>query len=138
MTIPEAVQLVMEAGSIAKGGELFVLDMGTPVRIYDLAENMIRLSGLTPGKDIHIEITGLRPGEKMYEELRFKSEEVTKTSNDRIFVIQLDAIEDALITNQLDALGDSLQKQDDLEKLFEEMKKLVPTFVNDRLEKKLM
>ncbi|MDD4783728.1 MAG: nucleoside-diphosphate sugar epimerase/dehydratase, partial [Syntrophaceticus sp.] len=69
MTIPEAVQLIVQAGSFAKGGELFVLDMGEPVRILDLAEDMIRLSGLTPGKDIEIKITGMRPGEKLREEL---------------------------------------------------------------------
>ena len=86
MTIPEAAQLVLEAGAMAKHGELFVLDMGKPVRIYDLAVNMIRLSGLVPDKDIKIEEVGLRPGEKLYEELLIESETLSKTENDLIFV----------------------------------------------------
>lgn len=86
MTIPEASQLVIQAGAMAKKGELFVLDMGKPVRIYDLAVNMIRLSGLEPDKDIQIEEIGLRPGEKLYEELLIKTETLTKTDNDMIFI----------------------------------------------------
>lgn len=134
MTIPEAVQLVLEAGSIARGGELFVLDMGIPVKIYDLAENMIRLSGLTPGKDITIEITGLRPGEKMYEELRFKSEEVTKTSNDRIFVIKVDEVDDKMLETQLEVMKRRVEKQESPELLLGEVKRLVPTFECRQLE----
>ncbi|MCR5150777.1 MAG: polysaccharide biosynthesis protein [Clostridiales bacterium] len=86
MTIPEASQLVLESGSMAKNGELFVLDMGSPVKIYDLAENMIRLSGLEPDVDIKIEEIGLRPGEKLYEELLVKGDNLTKTDNDLIFI----------------------------------------------------
>ena len=86
MTIPEAAQLVMQAGTMAKRGELFVLDMGKPVKILELAENMIRLSGLTPYKDIQIKEIGLRPGEKLYEELLIKTEKLTKTDNDLIFI----------------------------------------------------
>ena len=86
MTIPEASQLVMYAGAIAHRGELFVLDMGKPVKILDLAENMIRLSGLTPYKDIDIIEIGLRPGEKLYEELLIKTENLTKTVNKKIFI----------------------------------------------------
>ncbi len=86
MTIPEASQLVMQAGAMAKSGELFVLDMGKPVKILELAENMIRLSGLTPYEDIDIVEIGLRPGEKLYEELLIKTEELTKTANNLIFV----------------------------------------------------
>lgn len=88
MTIPEAVQLVLEAGSMARGGEIFVLDMGEPVKIYDLAVTMIKLSGLEPEKDIKIEVTGLRPGEKLYEEISLTEETVTKTSKDKIFVLK--------------------------------------------------
>ena len=83
MTIPEASQLVLESGAMAKNGELFVLDMGQPVKILDLAENMIRLSGV---RDIEIVETGLRPGEKLYEELLVKTDELEKTSNKLIFV----------------------------------------------------
>lgn len=86
MTIPEASQLVMQAGAMAKSGELFVLDMGKPVLIYDLAVNMIRLSGLVPGQDIEIKEIGLRPGEKLYEELLMKSENLDKTENNLIFI----------------------------------------------------
>ena len=86
MTIPEASQLVMQAGAMAKRGELFVLDMGKPVKILELAENMIRLSGLTPYEDIDIVEVGLRPGEKLYEELLIKTEELSKTENNLIFV----------------------------------------------------
>ena len=86
MTIPEASQLVMQAGFMAKSGELFVLDMGKPIKIYDLAVNMIKLSGLVPNKDIEIKEIGLRPGEKLYEELLIKTESLTKTENDMIFI----------------------------------------------------
>ena len=86
MTIPEASQLVLQAGAMAHSGELFVLDMGKPVRIYDLAVSMIRLSGLEPDKDIEIREIGLRPGEKLYEELLMKSETLDKTENDLIYI----------------------------------------------------
>ena len=86
MTIPEASGLVMQAGAMAKCGELFVLDMGKPVKILDLAENMVKLSGLTPYVDIDIIETGLRPGEKLYEELLIKTETLEKTENDLIFI----------------------------------------------------
>jgi FlaA1/EpsC-like NDP-sugar epimerase len=87
MTIPEAARLVLEAGAMANGGEIFILDMGEPVKIVDLAENLIRMAGLTPGADINIEFTGLRPGEKLYEELLLNEEGLTKTMNDKIFVV---------------------------------------------------
>ncbi len=86
MTIPEASQLVLQAGAMAKSGELFVLDMGKPVKILDLAENMIRLSGLRPYEDIDIVEIGLRPGEKLYEELLIRDENLSKTDNDMIFI----------------------------------------------------
>jgi FlaA1/EpsC-like NDP-sugar epimerase len=88
MTIGEAVSLVLLAGSQARGGEIFVLDMGRQVRIYDLACNMIRLAGFEPNRDIPIEITGLRPGEKLYEELSLETERVEKTELDKIYVIR--------------------------------------------------
>ena len=86
MTIPEAVSLVLQAGAYAKGGEIFVLDMGEPVRIYDMAINMIKLCGLEPFKDIDIKITGLRPGEKLYEERLMKEEGLKKTANELISI----------------------------------------------------
>ena len=88
MTIPEAARLVMEAGAMAKGGEIFILDMGEPIKIADLAENLIRMAGLTPDADIKIEYTGLRPGEKLYEELLLNEEGLTKTQNNSIFVVK--------------------------------------------------
>lgn len=90
MTIPEACQLVLEAGFMGKGGEIFVFDMGKPVKIADLAVNMIRLSGLEPGKDIQIEFTGLRPGEKLFEELLSKNEEILPTHHEKIKVAKVD------------------------------------------------
>lgn len=86
MTIPEAVSLVIQAGAYAKGGEIFILDMGDPVKIVDLARNLIRLSGYTPNEDIMIEFTGLRPGEKLYEELLMKEEGMQETANNMIFI----------------------------------------------------
>ena len=86
MTIQEAVQLILQAGAYAKGGEIFILDMGQPVKIYDLAINLIKLSGLEPHKDVKIEITGLRPGEKLYEELLLEEENLKETDNKLIFI----------------------------------------------------
>lgn len=86
MLIPEAAQLVLQAGAFAKGGEIFVLDMGSPVKIYDLARDLIKLSGLEPNEDIEIKISGLRPGEKLYEELLMSEEGLKKTGHDKIFV----------------------------------------------------
>ena len=86
MTIPEAVQLVIQAGAMAEGGEIFVLDMGNPVKIMDLAEKLIRLSGFEPYEDIDIKVTGLRPGEKLYEELLLDEEGIATTTHDKIFV----------------------------------------------------
>ena len=86
MTIPEAAQLVLQAGAFAEGGEIFVLDMGKPVKIYDLAWDLIKLSGFEPNKDIKIEITGLRPGEKLYEELLMSEEGLTNTKHQKIFI----------------------------------------------------
>src|SRR5439155_27040740 len=90
MTIPEAVQLLIQAGAMGGEGTIYVLDMGQPVRILDLARDLIRLSGLVPGKDIAIEITGLRPGEKLYEELLTAKEGVRATRQERIFAVPAD------------------------------------------------
>lgn len=123
MTIPEAVSLVLQAGSYAKGGEIFVLDMGEPVRIYDLAVNLIRLSGYTPNVDIKIEITGLRPGEKLFEEMLMDEEGLTSTPNKLIHVgKRLDIDEDSFFS-QLDELYEAAYKETD------EMKKLIAQIV---------
>ena len=111
MTIPEASQLVMTSGAMAKNGELYVLDMGKPVKIVDLAENMIRLSGLEPGRDIEIVETGLRPGEKLYEELLIKTGELDKTENELIFVERDEALAPEEIEKKLDILRKALATQ---------------------------
>ena len=92
MTIPEACSLVLEAGTMGKGGEIFVFDMGDPVKIADLANMMIKLEGLVPGRDIRIEFTGLRPGEKLYEELLNKNEEVIPTHHKKILISKVNKI----------------------------------------------
>lgn len=97
MTIPEAVQLVIQAGAMAKGGEIFILDMGEPVKIMDLAKSLIKLSGFEPGEDIEIVITGIRPGEKLYEELLTDEEGVNATTHKRIFVAKPGKLDERLI-----------------------------------------
>ena len=104
MTIPEAVSLVLQASLYAKGGEIFVLDMGKPVNIYNLAENLIRMKGFEPNKDINIEIVGLRPGEKLYEEVLMDEEGLDKTANNMIYVGHPMQIDDDIFMAQLDAL----------------------------------
>ncbi len=104
MTIPEAVSLVLQAGLYAKGGEIFVLDMGNPVKIYDLAENLIHMKGYIPNKDIMIKIVGLRPGEKLYEELLMDEEGLSKTDNQLIFIGQPIKIDEEMFKEKLQKL----------------------------------
>lgn len=127
MTIPEASQLVLTSASMAKNGELFVLDMGSPVKIYDLAVNMVKLSGMELGKDINIIETGLRPGEKLYEELLVRTEELDKTDNELIFIERDKPLSLDEIKNKLDKLNDGIIKGDDLN-MKEIVKSVVPTF----------
>lgn len=110
MTIPEASQLVLQCGAIANNGELFVLDMGQPVKIMDLAENMIRLSGV---QGIEIVETGLRPGEKLYEELLVKTEELDKTDNSMIFIERDTALSKEEIYQKIQVLRDACDTGDD-------------------------
>ena len=127
MTIPEASQLVLHSGAIAKNGELFVLDMGQPIKIYDLAVNMIKLSGLEPFRDIDIIETGLRPGEKLYEELLVKSETLRKTDNDLIFIEKDEPISMEDLQERLDILREAIRSNDD-ETVRAAMRRVVPTY----------
>ena len=113
MTIPEASQLVLQSGAMAKNGELFVLDMGKPVKILELAENMIRLSGMEPYRDIDIVETGLRPGEKLYEELLVKTEELDKTENHLIFIEREEPVDLAEVKDKLEVLKGAVASGND-------------------------
>ncbi|MBQ7346420.1 MAG: polysaccharide biosynthesis protein [Clostridia bacterium] len=131
MTIPEASQLVIQAGAMAEKGELFVLDMGKPVCIYDLAKNMIRLSGFEPEVDIKIEEIGLRPGEKLYEELLMKNETLTKTDNDMIFVEKDTPLSRAEVQAKIDILCRAVKETEaDIAspKIKAALHRVVPTF----------
>lgn len=127
MTIPEACQLVLEAGFMGRGGEIFVFDMGEPVKIYDLAEKMISLSGFIPHKEIKIEVTSLRPGEKLYEELLDNKEELLTTHNDKILIGKVRPHDFAVVSKKINHL---LQDIDKKEKclLVKEMMEIVPEF----------
>lgn len=128
MTIPEAVQLVIQAGSMAQGGEIFVLDMGQPVKIMDLATNLIRLSGFEPYEDINIEITGLRPGEKLYEELLMNEEGLMATKHNKIFVAKPLHTDYELLKRELEILSSKIYKTSNHQEIKEYVKVLVPTY----------
>lgn len=112
MTIPEASQLVLQSGAYAKGGEIFILDMGEPVKIYKLAEDLIRLSGFKPNEDIPIEITGLRPGEKLYEELLMEEEGLIETNNKKIFIGKPEIIDFKVLMSSLNFLRNVIKECD--------------------------
>lgn len=118
MTIPEAAQLILQAGSLGQGGELFILEMGTPVKIADMARDVIRLSGKEPDKDIEVVYTGLRPGEKLYEELITQGEGIVKTEHEKIHVIHADGLFDSLGSRE-NYMGWLMMNLDDLYKLAE-------------------
>ena len=127
MTIPEAVSLILQAASFARGGEIFVLDMGEPVKIVTLAENLIRLMGKEPYVDIDIEFTGLRPGEKLYEELLMSEEGLAKTENKKIFIgkqIEINADEFIKNVKRIKEIAET----NDSEQVVEYLHKMVPTF----------
>ena len=128
MTIPEASQLVLQAGAMAKGGEVFVLDMGEPVRIYDLAKDLITLSGLIPDKDIEIKITGLRPGEKLFEELLSAEDGTEKTTHKKIFTARIKEIDKA----ELDREIRKILEITDGEEVVAALQKIVPTYTPNR------
>jgi len=128
MTIPEAAQLVMEAGAIANGGEIFVLDMGEPVKIVDMARDLIELSGLVPNEDIGIEFSGLRPGEKLYEELLTAEEGTTSTKHQKIFVANLKIMDEETLQRGLA----HLQAMKNTVDVIEALEELLPTYQKSR------
>jgi FlaA1/EpsC-like NDP-sugar epimerase len=131
MTIPEASRLVLQAGGLARGGEVFVLDMGEPVRILSLAEDLIRLSGLEPYQDIDITFTGLRPGEKLYEELLTSEESVeSKTKHEKIFVAKPNRVEYPFLLKRLDHLKEMMERGD-LDEVMDMLEILVPSYQRD-------
>jgi FlaA1/EpsC-like NDP-sugar epimerase len=127
MTIPEAASLILQAGAIGKGGEIFVLDMGEPVRIHDLAEKLIRLSGLQPGRDIEIKYTGLRPGEKLHEELFYAQEELRHTVHPKVMLASCRAMESAQVFVGLTQLSSAMSAKDQ-DQALAELKSMVPEF----------
>jgi FlaA1/EpsC-like NDP-sugar epimerase len=127
MTIPEAVQLVIQAGAFAQGGEVFVLDMGKPVKILQLAEDLIKLSGFTPYKDIAIEFTGIRQGEKLYEELLTEEEGIQKTKHDRIFIGQASVLTKEQVMRELEVLQMVINKEN--VEVRKKLQNIVPTYV---------
>jgi FlaA1/EpsC-like NDP-sugar epimerase len=136
MTIDEACQLVLEAGGMGKGGEIFVFDMGKPVKILDLANNMIRLSGFRPNVDIMIEFSGLRPGEKLYEELLADKENTQPTHHQKIMIAKATHTFDNSKIKLLDDLVDFI-KDNDQNKSIKALKLLVPEFKNKSLLEQL-
>ncbi|MBQ3784200.1 MAG: polysaccharide biosynthesis protein [Lachnospiraceae bacterium] len=132
MTISEAVSLVLQAGAYAKGGEIFVLDMGEPVKIYDLAVNLIRLSGFKPNEEIRIAFTGLRPGEKLFEELLMDEEGLKKTDNELIFIGKPIEFDEEKFIEQLTNLGEAaVDETKNIKKMVQE---IVPTYIMNNNE----
>ncbi len=112
MTIPEACQLILQAGAMGDGGEIFILDMGTPIKIVDMARDLIRLSGFEPEVDIKIEYTGLRPGEKLYEELITEGENIIPTRHEKIMVLKGIECDLQLLNGKIDELVHLAEEQD--------------------------
>ncbi len=130
MTIPEAVQLVLQAGSQAQGGEVFLFDMGNPVKIKDMAEDLIKLHGLEPGKDIEIIYTGMRPGEKLYEELLTAEEGTTSTTHQKIFKAKVMIVDHEIIKKELEKLWATR----DREKILQVFHELIPTYHDEKIK----
>jgi FlaA1/EpsC-like NDP-sugar epimerase len=127
MTIPEACRLVLEAATMGRGGEIYVFDMGRPVRIADLADRMIRLSGKEPGRDIEVRFTGLRPGEKLYEELLASEEDTQPTHHPRILIGRVRPLDRAFVGEELNALAASALMGDD-EACVKGLKRMIPEY----------
>ena len=136
MTIPEACQLVLEAGFMGNGGEIFVFDMGEPVKIIDLARNMILLSGLVPEKDIQIVYTGLRPGEKLFEELLTDKETTLPTHHEKIKKASVEQMNEKTVISRIDHLLSSLYSLSCKEVLLN-IKELVPEYSKEGLNHKI-
>jgi len=126
MTIPEAVQLVLQAGALGCGGEVFLLDMGEPIRIVDIATDLIRLSGLTVGTDIQLQFTGMRPGEKLYEEMFFSAENVVPTIHPKVLRARNGILPEGAVRRI-----EALMKSADLAQSDEEMRQLLRVLVPD-------
>jgi lipopolysaccharide/colanic/teichoic acid biosynthesis glycosyltransferase len=132
MTIPEAVRLVLQAGAMGKGGEVYLLDMGEPVRIVDLARQLIRLAGMREGEDVEIVFTGLRPGEKLYEELHSDSESTRITRHERILVWDLDALEETELLAEIEKLV-AVARTGSSESIRRALHRLVPEYLEPQL-----
>lgn len=130
MTIPEACSLVLEAGTMGNGGEVFLFDMGEPVKILDLAKKMIKLAGLTPGREVDIKFTGLRPGEKLFEELLNKEEEVVPTHNKKILIAKVIEYDFEKVSKSIERVIDVAMKNSD-EEVVKQMKRIVPEYISN-------
>ena len=127
MTIPEACQLILQAGAMGNGGEIFILDMGTPIKITDMARDLIRLSGFEPEVDIKIEYIGMRPGEKLYEELITDGENIMPTRHEKIMVLKGIECDLQLLNGKIDGLARLAEEQDG-EKVMLKLKEIVPEY----------
>jgi FlaA1/EpsC-like NDP-sugar epimerase len=138
MTIPEACQLILQAGAMGEGGEIFILDMGTAIKIDDMARDLIRLSGFEPGIDIKIDYIGLRPGEKLYEELITDGEGIVPTQHKKIMVLRSNGCDLQVLSEQIDALA-SLAKSHDAEGIRRQLVDMVPEYhpADNRLDEQL-
>jgi FlaA1/EpsC-like NDP-sugar epimerase len=128
MTIPEASQLVLQAASMGKGGEIFLLDMGDPVKIVDLARELITLSGFRPGEDIEIAFTGLRPGEKLFEELSIKGEDMQQTHHPKIGIWKNIPKDRDTLRRQIDQLVEIARTGDHAD-IISKIKEIVPEYI---------
>ena len=127
MTVTEAVQLVLQASTMGRGGEIFMLDMGEPIKILDLAQNVIRLSSLEPGKDIKIVFTGLRPGEKLFEDLRLEGEGIRSTAHDKIWMLEGERIDFEQVRIWLEDLSTQVETKN-VHGLVSKLRRIVPEY----------